>query len=138
MRWLYIVGTASIVGTLAAPWLSWEDYRFAANVSLAFLAAITVIFAFRYIGWSRWHKNKIGRVFALCTILLSLTLVQGAVSVWWPAAVSSGKEYVRFTIYSGGVIGMGGMLCSLWLQQRRDRNEKKKWLSSGSDPMEPK
>lgn len=137
MRWIYIAGMIGIAGTLVAdPWMEWEDYRLAANLSLGYLAIITTIFTARYIGWSRWRQNKIGQVFAVCTLLLSLVLLQGAVAVWWPSSQYPGKEYVRFVIYSGGVLGMAGMLFSLWRHQHGDRKEKFKW-SSRSDHTDP-
>ncbi|AGI12299.1 hypothetical protein FF47_31 [Mycobacterium phage FF47] len=132
MRWVYLVGVLGIVGTLAAdPWMDNEDYKLGANLSLIYLAFLSTCFTIRYIGWANWRANKIGQIFALFSVLLTLTLIQACFSVWTQSDYP-GREYVRFVIYSGGVLGMLGMLLSLWQHQRRDR--KKECQSSKSDP----
>lgn len=134
MRWVYVVGILGIIGTLAAdPWMDTDDYKLGADLSLTYLAILSTCFTIRYVGWANWRANKIGQIFALFSVLLTFTLIQGAVSVLIDPDYP-GREYVRFIIYSGGVIGMLGMLVSLWQHQRRDR--KNKCQSSEWDPTD--
>lgn len=121
MRWIYIIGAWAIIATLAAqPWMDEKDYELSGNLSLVYYAIIALLFTIRYIGWSKWRANKIGKIFALSSVLLTVTLIQGSISVL-SSSDYPWREEIRFVIYSGGAVGMFAMLVALWKEQRKDR-----------------
>lgn len=124
MRWIYFAGAAGVAATLTAD-IWWDiDYRLAANISLVYIAVLTVSFAILYGCRSRWWTNRIGKIYLVKSLILALVLIQAAISVWWHMDYP-GRDIIRFIIYSSGAVAYVPMLVSLWREQNRDRQRRK-------------
>lgn len=124
MRWIYLVGAAAVAATIISDYWFTIDYEIAANVSLIYIAVLTISFTVLY-GWrSRWWTNRIGKVYLAKSIILALVLIQAAMSVWWQDDYP-GRQIIRFVIYSLGAVAYVPMLVSLWREQNRDRQRRK-------------
>lgn len=120
MRWIYAAGAAGVAGTIISDiWLD-VDYGLAADISLIYIAILTVVFAALYALRSRWWSNRIGKVYLAKSLILALVLVQAVMSIWWEDDYP-GRQVIRFIIYSLGAVAYVPMLVSLWREQQRDR-----------------
>lgn len=121
MRWIYVAGAAAVAATLVAEVWCEIDYRIAASVSLIYIAALALVFAARYAGWSKWWSKRIGKVYLAASVILALVLTQAAIASWWNLDYP-GRQVIRFVIYSLGAITYVPMLVSLRREQKRDRH----------------
>lgn len=122
MMWLYIGGAAAIAATfLADLWLN-IDYRFAANISLIYVASLTTIFHLLYALRSNWKANRVGKIFFVKTVFLPVMLWQIVLSTWWDTDYPF-RQQIRFAIYSLMVIAYLAMVVALWSEQRADRRD---------------
>lgn len=112
---------AVIVATLIADTWFHFDYELAANLSLLGLAAFVISFTIMYTFWSRWSANRIGRIYWVKCIVLSLVLGQIALSLWWDLDYPF-RQQIRFAIYTLGAIVYVPMLWTLRQEQRRQRS----------------
>lgn len=124
MRWIYFAGAGGVAATITADIWFDIDYRIAANVSLIYIAALTIGFAVLYGARSRWWTNRIGKIYLVKSLILALVLIQAAISVWWHMDYP-GRDIIRFIIYSLGAVAYVPMLVSLWREQNRDRQRRK-------------
>lgn len=109
------------VVVLADVWLD-IDYRVAANTAMAVMAVLVAAFTLLYLLRSRWRTNRIGRIYATKSAILSVFLIQAAVAVW-VSTDYPGRQYIRFVIYTLGAVAYVPMLVSLWREQQRDRHD---------------
>ncbi|WP_232006033.1 hypothetical protein [Mycobacterium sp. 852013-50091_SCH5140682] len=123
MRWLYFLGLAGIAGTIIADIWFDIDYGLAADLSLIYIAVLSLAFAFQYAGWSKWWTNRIGKVYLAKSVLIALVLVQAGVTIWWQDDYP-GRQIIRFVIYSLGAVAYMPMLVTLIREQRRDRRRR--------------
>jgi hypothetical protein len=123
MRWLYLIGLAGIGGTIVSDiWID-PDYEWLANIALIYIAVLSGAFAVRYVAWSKWWTNRIGKVYLVKSVILALVLAQAVVSIWWQDDYP-GRQIIRFIIYSLGAVAYVPMLVTLWNEQRRDRRRR--------------
>lgn len=123
MRWIYLAGMVGVAATIISDiWVD-MDYELAANVSLIYIAILTVAFAALYGCRSKWWTNRIGKVYLAKSVILALVLVQAVLSVWWQDDYP-GRQVIRFVIYSLGAVVYVPMLVSLWREQQRDRKRR--------------
>ncbi len=123
LRWWYGFGAVVVMATYAADIWREIDYQLAADVSLICIAVFSTAFTIRYAFWSKWWTSRIGKVFLVKSVILSLFLIQAAVSVWWPGDYP-GRGMIRFAIYSLGSTAFAAMLATLVREQRRDRERR--------------
>jgi TRAP-type C4-dicarboxylate transport system permease small subunit len=124
MRWLYISGFLSILSTFIADiWLP-VDYELGANLSLIYLAILVSAFTIIYGAWANWKSNRVGKVFFIKSIFLSLVLIQIVLSVWWPGDYPF-RQQIRFALYTAGVVTYASMLVQLVMSLRETREQKR-------------
>lgn len=95
---------------------------FAANVALLALAGLVTVFTLVYLFRSPWWRNRVGRIYAMKSVVLSAVLDQIVLSIWWDADYP-GRQAIRFTIYALGALVYLPMIWSLVLEQQRDRRK---------------
>ncbi|MBJ7479264.1 hypothetical protein [Rhodococcus sp. (in: high G+C Gram-positive bacteria)] len=95
---------------------------FAANVALLALAGLVTVFTLVYLFRSPWWRNRVGRIYAVKSVVLSAVLDQIVLSIWWDADYP-GRQAIRFTIYTLGALVYLPMIWSLVLEQQRDRRK---------------
>lgn len=123
MRWLYLAGFLAIAGTFIADiWLT-IDYEFDANVSLIYLAVLVTAFTVLYGLRSNWRANRVGQVFLIKSVFLSLVLVQIVLSSWWDADYPL-RQQIRFILYTAGAWTYASMVVALYREQNRDRRKR--------------
>ncbi len=123
MRWLYLAGLIAIAGTFVADiWLT-IDYEFDANVSLIYLAVLVAAFTLLYGFRSNWRANRVGKVFLVKTVFLSLVLAQIVLSTWWDTDYPL-RQQIRFVLYTAGAWTYASMVVTLLREQRRDRKRR--------------
>lgn len=91
-----------------------------ADVALTLMATAVVLFTILYGYRSAWNTNRIGKVFLVKSVLLSLVLVQVAVSVWTNSDYPF-RDEIRLLIYASGFVAFVAMIRTLWREQQRDR-----------------
>lgn len=122
LRGTVLLAVLVVIGTLLSDvWLD-IDYRVAANVSLAAAAVFVNAFTVLYASRSRWKAYRIGAIYLVKCVGLSLFLTQATVSVWWDDGYPY-RQQIRFAIYATMAIVYVPMLISLWREQQRDRRE---------------
>ena len=125
MRAAYMIaamGVLAVAATLLAdPWFH-IDYERAANLSLLYAAVLVNTFTLLYAFRSNWRANRIGRVYLIKSIMMSVFLDQVAMAIWWDEAFP-GRQHVRFVIYTLTAIVYVPMLAALWREQQRNREE---------------
>ena len=123
MRWFIGLALAGVVAVLLGDlwWFDESDFQRAANLSLIYLAILTTIFTIRYAGWSQWYVNRIGRSYLTFKVVMSMVLIQIVVAVWWDPEFT-GRQQLRFVIYSLGAIAAIPMLRALIREQRADHD----------------
>lgn len=123
MRWLYLAGFLAIAGTFVADiWLT-IDYEFDANISLIYLAVLVTVFTVLYGLRSNWRANRVGRVFLIKSVFLSLVLGQIVLSSWWDADYPL-RQQIRFILYTAGAWTYASMVVTLCREQNRDRRNR--------------
>ena len=108
------------------------------NWSLFALAVVVVAFTLLYLIRSSdgWRYNRVGRVYLVKSLVLSVVLVQISFSVLYQSDYWY-RDTFRALIYPAGVVAYLWMMRSLWREQREKRiarrnrriarrNEKKK------------
>lgn len=124
MRWVYVVGVAAVAATIASDIWFTIDYELAANVSLVYIAILGGAFAVLYAARSKWWTNRIGKVYLAASVILALVLAQASLSVWWHDDYT-GRQMIRFVIYSLGALAYMPMIFTLWREQQRDRRNRR-------------
>lgn len=99
-----------------------------ANLALFLLAVEMVIFMATFIVGSPWWSTKLGVIYAVKTVLLTLVLVQNTASVFSDSDYP-GRHYLRLSIYAGGALAMA----ALWLALRRYQREGKQVRADAGD-----
>jgi hypothetical protein len=121
IRWALVGAFLVGGGLLAEVWVD-PDYERAANAALLLLAGLVTAFTVLYGTGSAWWTNRIGRIYLVKCVVLSLVLSQVALTHWWDVDYP-GSDHVRFAIYTLGAAVYLPMLWTLWREQRRDRRE---------------
>ena len=106
--------------------MTWTEV--AANAALCVLAVEMVVFTATYVGESPWWSTRLGQIYAVKSILLTLVLLQNAASVLSDSDYT-GRHYFRLAIYGGGVLAM----IALWLILRRYQREGKATRAAAGD-----
>jgi hypothetical protein len=110
-----------LVGTvLVDVWLD-VDYRVAANCSLVAAAVFVNVFTVLYGIRSRWRSNRIGAIYLIKCVGLSVFLTQAALATWWDTDYPF-RQQIRFGIYTTMAMVYLPMLVTLWREQQRDRD----------------
>lgn len=124
MRWLYLGGFLSIVGTFVAD--IWFDinYQTDANISLTYLAILVSTFTIIYGVRSKWRSSNVGISFFIKSVFLSLVLIQIVVSAWWSADYPYRHE-IRFVMHTAGAWTYAAMVLQLLRSQRIDREQRR-------------
>lgn len=97
------------------------------NWSLFVLAIVVVIFTLLYLFRSvdGWRHNRVGRVYLVKSIVLSVVLVQISFSVIYKSDYL-GRDVIRAFIYPAGAVAYLWMMKSLLREQRDDRARRRK------------
>lgn len=120
LRWTVVIALTVVAGTLFSDvWLN-IDYRFGADVFLAVAAVVVNAFTVLYASRSQWRAYRIGAIYLVKCVGLSLFLTQAALSTWWDNDYPY-RQQIRFAIYATMAIMYVPMLVSLWREQQRDR-----------------
>lgn len=120
LRWASSIAGLLVPAVVVSDiWLD-IDYRVAANVCLAFAAALVTLFTGLYAFRSKWKTNRIGPVYLVKCIAMTLFLVQAAVAVWIDQDYPF-RQQIRFAIYAYVAVVYVPMCITLWLEQQRDR-----------------
>ena len=123
MKWFIGLALAGVAAVLLGDlwWFDEADFQRAANMSLIYLAVLTMIFTIRYAGWSQWYVNRIGRSYLTFKVVMSMVLIQIVVATWWDPDFPY-RQQIRFVIYSLGAIAAIPMLRALIREQRADHD----------------
>lgn len=121
MRAAYLGGLLVITATLVNGLWFHIDYRLAANVALLCIAALVTVFTALYGLRSRWKSNRIGKVFLVKGVTLSLVLWQSVATVWIGGDYPY-RDQIRFVIYAMGAVAYAAMVAMLWREQQNDRH----------------
>ncbi|OYN80479.1 hypothetical protein CG716_09745 [Mycolicibacterium sphagni] len=122
MLWAYVIGGLLVPATFVSDiWLD-IDYQLAADVSLIVVAVLVNAFTALYGFRSKWRTNRIGGVYLIKCIALSLFLLQATASVWWNEDYPF-RQQIRFVIYAYAALVYIPMVITLWREQQRDRRE---------------
>lgn len=97
----------------------------AANISLLALASLTTLFTLIYAFRSPWWMNRIGTLYLVKSITLSIVLIQITVAIWGSPDFMF-RQQIRFAIYTLGAIAYVAMIISLVREQQAMRKRKKK------------
>lgn len=95
-----------------------------AAFSILVLALLVTTFTVLYFLRSPWWKNKVGEIYLFKSTLISLVLLQGALSIFWSMDYP-GRVWVRTIIYVGGAIAYVPMIIALVKEQNRDRRRER-------------
>lgn len=91
-----------------------------ANSALCILALEMVVFTSTYTLGSPWWATRLGQIYAVKSVLLTLVLIQNVASVLSDSDYP-GRHYLRMVIYVGGAVSM----VALWIVLRRYQREGK-------------
>lgn len=112
----------TLVGALVADMWIDPDYKRLGDIALVGAALLMAAFSALYVTRSKWWTNRIGKVYAVKSVVFAAVLTQGAVAVWWPGGDYPGRYQIRFVIFALGVVAAIPMIVSLLREQRRDRS----------------
>jgi hypothetical protein len=119
LPWTLGLAVVTVLGTvLADVWLD-IDYQLTANVALLAAATLVATFTLLYGFRSKWWANRIGRIYLVKCVVLSIVLTQAGVASW--AEDYPYRQQIRFVIYTCGALVYVPMLVTLWREQQRDR-----------------
>jgi glucan phosphoethanolaminetransferase (alkaline phosphatase superfamily) len=96
----------------------------AADWTLLVFAALVTCFALTYVMRSPWWRNRIGEIYLVKSVILSLVLVQISLATW-VSTEYPGRDVVRLIIYTLGIISYVVMLWALVREQNEDRAQKR-------------
>lgn len=137
MKTAYGVAAAGVLGVLvtllADPWFD-INYEHAADLSLLYAAVLVNAFTLLYGFRSNWRANRIGRVYLIKSIMMSVFLDQVVLAIWWDE-LFPGRQHIRFVIYSLTAIVYIPMIVALWREQQRDREETSPPPRSDAPPL---
>lgn len=94
-----------------------------ANSALCLLAIEMIGFSFTYAYGSPWWATRLGQIYAVKTVLLTLVLMQAAASTLTDQDYP-GRHYVRAAIYVGGALSMAALWVALRRYQREGREQR--------------
>lgn len=95
------------------------------NWSLFVLAVVVVVFTLIYLFRSPWFTNRVGIVYLVKSLVLSIVLVQISFSVIYQSDYW-GRDTFRAFIYPLGVVAYLWMMKSLLREQREDRARRRR------------
>lgn len=124
MKWFTGLCVLSIAVVLLADiwWFNSDDYRVAANVSLVYIALLTAVFTARYAFWSQWWRSRVGPTYLALKVIMTVVLWQIVIATWWETDYT-GRQQIRFAIYSLGAVAVLAMIRTLVREQRRVHDE---------------
>lgn len=130
MRWLYVAGFLAITGTFVADiWLP-VNYEFDANISLIYLAVLVTIFTVVYGLRSNWRGNRVGKVFMIKSVFLSLVLLQIVIASWWDGDYPF-RQPIRFILYTAGAWTYAAMVVQLLQLNRAKKHDEEESQNEG-------
>ncbi|WP_249353964.1 hypothetical protein [Rhodococcus sp. USK13] len=96
----------------------------AADWTLLVFAALVTCFALTYVIRSPWWRNRIGEIYLVKSVILSLVLIQISLATW-VSTEYPGRHVVRLIIYTLGIVSYVFMLWALVREQNEDRAQKR-------------
>lgn len=98
--------------------------KFAANWSLLALTIMVTTFTLLYFFRSPWWRNRIGKIYLVKSVVLSLVLLQITMAVIVSADYTY-RQPIRLSIYVLGVLVYVPMIWSLVREQNADRRRRR-------------
>ncbi|MHA4848573.1 putative phage holin [Rhodococcus sp. MSC1_016] len=99
-----------------------------ADWTLLVFAGLVGCFALTYVTRSPWWRNRIGEIYLVKSVILSLVLVQISLATW-VSTEYPGRQVVRLIVYTLGIISYVVMLWALVREQNEDRRRKRAELA---------